>query len=540
MSQKIIALSGHVASGKTALATSLRARYAMQLVKTRSLIQQETGAALERLALQKAGARLDQKTGGRWLGRAISRLLLAGDLERSGDVIVDSCRRQDQIDGIREAFGASRVIHLHLVAPDEELKRRYQSRGSRIAELPTYDDVRADPTEAQVRSLADSADIVIDTVRCTQSDVVVRAAARLGLYGRSYERLVDVLVGGQWGSEGKGHLASYLSSEYDVLVRVGGPNAGHKVFRRGETAITYYHLPSGTREGDAKIVLGPGAVLNVDKVLKEAADAELTPERLFIDPQAMTIEAEDVAFENAELTDIGSTKQGVGKATSRKVLRTAAQPLVRLAREIDDLQPFLRETRDVLDESFRRGHRVFLEGTQGTGLSLHHGTYPYVTSRDTTVSGCLAEAGIAPSRVNRTIMLVRSYPIRVGGSEHSGDMGREVSKAEIARRSGINYRKLLATERTSTTDRPRRIAEFNWTLLREAASLNGPTDVALSFADYIDAKNKTARRFEQLTPDTIRFVEEVERVVTAPVSLIVTDFRESALSVIDRRKWGGR
>jgi len=93
----------------------------------------------------------------------------------------------------------------------------------------------------------------------------------------------------------------------------------------------------------------------------------------------------------------------------------------------------------------------------------------------------------------------------------------------------------MKNERTSTTNRERRVGEFDWVLLRQAASLNAPTDIALTFADYIAAENAHARRYDQLTLDTIRFIEEVERVAAAPVSLISTrfDFR----SIIDRRSW---
>ena len=390
-----------------------------------------------------------------------------------------------------------------------------------------------------MESLRKIADIVIDTHRCTAIDVLIRATSHLGLFGRGYTPAVDVLVGGQWGSEGKGHVASYLAQEYDVLVRVGGPNAGHTVYRTSKP-ITHYQLPSGTRECEALIVIGPGAVLNVTTLSKEIMDAEFSTDRLRIDPQAMIIESADIEFEDAQLIDIGSTKQGVGAATARKILRTAANPQVRLARDIPELEPYIDKTWKVLDEAYRQGDKVLLEGTQGTGLSLHHGDYPYVTSRDTTVSGCLAEAGIAPSRVRRTIMVVRTYPIRVGGKEHSGPMGSKLSFAELARRSGHSVTSLQKAERTSTTGRPRRLSEFNWLLLRHSASLNGPTDIALSFADYICKGNEQARRFEQLTSETINFVEEVERVACAPVSLIVTRFKHSSRSIIDRRHWGER
>jgi adenylosuccinate synthase len=230
---------------------------------------------------------------------------------------------------------------------------------------------------------------------------------------------------------------------------------------------------------------------------------------------------------------VGSTGQGVGAATSRKILRTAADPAVQLAKDTPLLATFIKPTLEVLETAFSVGARIFLEGTQGTGLSLHHGTYPYVTSRETSSSGCLAEAGIAPGRLRKTVMAIRTYPIRVGGN--SGPMQNEQSWQTISERSGIPLEELLKAERTTTTNRERRVAEFDWALLRKAASLNGPTDIALTFADYITIKNRRARRFEQLTEPTLRFIEEIERVASAPVSMITTRF--DARSIIDRRAW---
>jgi adenylosuccinate synthase len=114
-------------------------------------------------------------------------------------------------------------------------------------------------------------------------------------------------------------------------------------------------------------------------------------------------------------------------------------------------------------------------------------------------------------------------------------MSQELKLEEIAARSDIPLDELVKTERTSTTNRERRIGEFDWELLRKAASLNAPTDIALSFADYLSIRNRQARRFEQLTEGTIRFIEEVERVAAAPVSLISTQFHHR--SIIDRRSW---
>ena len=478
--RRVIALSGSVSSGKSTLAKSLADRFPkIHIFKTRELIREVLVSELERGSLQNAGELLDKRTGGNWVAQELAKKKLG--LPDDTSAIVDSIRIKSQVAELRKAFG-NRVVHVHLTAPPEELHQRYRNRQSNIKELSSYEDVKANATEQQVESLKEIADIVIGTHRCTENDVLVRAASHLGLFERGYTPVVDVLVGGQWGSEGKGHIASYLAQEYDVLVRVGGPNAGHTVYRTGDP-FTYYHLPSGTQECQALIVIGPGAVLNEHKLRQEIKEANFSTDRLRIDPQAMVIEDADIKAENAQLIDIGSTKQGVGAATARKILRTAANPPVRLAREIPELESYIAKMWEVLDEAYRQGNKVLLEGTQGTGLSLHHGDYPYVTSRDTTVSGCIAEAGVAPSRVRRTIMVVRTYPIRVGGEEPSGPMGIKLFFTELARRSGHSAASLRKAERTSTTNRPRRIAEFNWLLLRQSASINGPTDIALSFAD---------------------------------------------------------
>jgi adenylosuccinate synthase len=541
--KRLILLSGPVSSGKTTLARSLVDHFGVRQIKTRLLIVAATNAPDDRAALQAAGEQLDAADNGKWLADAVAREAEA--LEDDAEAVVDSVRIAGQIDAIRSEFG-TRVLHVHITGDETELEVRYEERkrlGAAGRELPTYAQVRENPTEHQVGELEKIADVVVDTNRCTAEDVLVRVASHLGYYGRGTQRLVDVLVGGQWGSEGKGHIASYLAPEYSVLVRVGGPNAGHKVYRHDDQIHAFYHLPSGTLHApEADIVLGPGAVVYVPKLLQEIADAKVTADRLSIDPQAMIIEDADREFESTTLkTTIASTGQGVGAATARKVLRGAypGGPAVRLARDVPDLAPYCRQTRPILDRVFRQGKRVFLEGTQGTGLSLHHGDYKWVTSRDTTVSGCLADAGIAPSRVRRIVMVCRTYPIRVQNpdtpGEHSGDMGKEISWNVVADRSNIPIADFQSTEKTTTTNRDRRVAEFSWALLRHATSLNGPTDIALSFADYIDIANKDARRFEQLTSETIQFIEEVERVSSAPVSLISTRFEKR--SIIDRRRW---
>jgi adenylosuccinate synthase len=224
---------------------------------------------------------------------------------------------------------------------------------------------------------------------------------------------------------------------------------------------------------------------------------------------------------------------------------------VRLARDIPELARYIGSTAEHLERAYRAGHSILLEGTQGSALSLYHGQYPYVTSRDTNVAGCLAEAGISPSRVRKILMVVRTTPIRVANPDGdegniSGNLKHETDFTTIATRAGLNPDEVNASEKTSTTGRNRRVGWFEWDQFRKACDLNAPTDIVLTFIDYLDKANQDARRFEQLNVDTIKFIEELERVAQAPVSLINTrfpkkegDFRDLR-SIIDRRNWTAR
>jgi adenylosuccinate synthase len=536
VAKQIVLLSGRIVTGKSTLSSELSRRFDTKTIKTNALIEKRAGKiAAERGAMQRFGEKLDKSTKGTWLVEDLAREM--EQYPEDAVIVVDAVRILNQIEAIRGAYGR-RVVHIHLDANIDELSRRYEIRkkeGAKLQEFASYADLSRNKTEAGIDALAEPADVVIKTDRSTSKDVVVRAAAHLGLLAGEPERIVDVLVGGQYGSEGKGHICYHLASEYDLLVRVGGPNAGHTVFESPKP-YKHYQLPSGTRTAHAaRLLIGPGAVLNVEKLLREIADCEISCDRLSIDPQAMVINERDQKREQDTIVaTIGSTGQGVGAATARKIMRGSD---VRLARDTPQLKPYLREAREVLDRFFRERKRIFLEGTQGTGLSLHHGFYPHVTSRETSVAGCLADAGISPSRVRKVIICCRSYPIRVESptNKTSGWMSKEISWAEVAKRSGIPVEELEEKERTTTTHRGRRVGEFDWDLFQRAVTLNAPTDVALTFVDYITVKNRKARRFEQLSAETINFVEELERVACAPVSLISTRF--DSRSIIDRRAW---
>lgn len=535
---RIVLISGPICSGKSALVRKLQKQHGAEVVKTKDLILKKLPRTKpERLPLQRAGQRLDKADKGAWVAEALQQTIDETTSGRTpgGLFVVDSVRIRGQIDAIRKAYGTE-VHHIHLTATEDELKTRYEKRKRQEDADVDYDTLKKNRTEKKIEELEPLADIVVHTDKCSKEAVLVRATALLNLYPRSNEALVDVLIGGQYGSEGKGNIVGHIAPEYDLLVRVGGPNAGHQVYAE-PTPEKYYHLPSGTgRAPKARLLLGPGAVINPQKLLGEIATHQVSADRLIIDEQAMIISEEDIREEEKRFSNISSTAQGVGIASARKMTGRSDYKIGKtlfLAKDHPDLEPYIGSARKVLADATVDGLRILLEGTQGTSLSLHHGKYPHVTTRDTTVSGCLADAGISPSNVRKIIMVCRTFPIRVGGP--SGPMDFEVTLEEIHNRSGIPIEELEKTETTTTTQKQRRIAEFDWEQFKDSVQLNGPTDIALTFVDYFDIKNRTAFRFEQLNTETIRFVEEVERVSGRPVSLLSTDFNWR--NVIDRRTW---
>ncbi|MFC7049589.1 adenylosuccinate synthetase [Emcibacter nanhaiensis] len=534
---KLIIISGEIACGKSQLAKDLRDATGFPVVKTSDLIlQQKPRTKKERTALQRAGNKLDNETGFAWIADAVGRLRRKPEYDLP--IILDGVRKQGQIEALQKSFGHRHLKHVHLRADFQVRKERFVSRERDTDRGVDFDRISRNTSEKGVSKLEHVADIVVDTDRFTGNGVFSHVYSRLNLVSRSSDQLVDVLIGGQLGSEGKGNIADYLSPEYGILMRVGGPNAGHKIYE--DPPYTHRSLPCGCRRNEkAKILIGPGAVVNPQGLLKEIRECEISPDRLTIDENVAIISQEDIDWEEQFLKKgIGSTAQGVGAAASRRIRnRFRDEKVCKLAKNLGeicpDLLPYVGPTYKHLEKAYAEGHKILLEGTQGTGLSLYHGEYPSVTSRDTTVSGCLAEAGIGPRRVRKIVLVCRTYPIRVGGN--SGGMDKETTWEVIAERSGNDLQQLRSSEVGSVSGNPRRVCEFDWSLLRKACHLNSPTDIALTFVDHIDIKNANAARFEQLTKETINFIEAVESVSGVPCSLIANKFDFKC--VIDRRRW---
>lgn len=300
---------------------------------------------------------------------------------------------------------------------------------------------------------------------------------------------LTVLVGGQYGSEGKGAIAAHVAGDYDVHVRVGSPNAGHTIWWNGERHVMQT-IPCGWINPRAKIVIGRGALVNMRLLMQELEHIEQYyphfRERLFIDAQAGVLDERFHEMEGGTEGEmhrrIGSTGEGVGPARMARISRDPEQ--FRLVRDVADeygLQDVLYEDTPTLLASLQdTGHCVLIEGTQGSGLSLYHSFWPYCTSVDTNAAGIIAEVGIAPARVTDVLMVCRTYPIRVAGN--SGPMQGEITWEELSERTGQD----LVPERTTVTHKVRRIAEWDDELFERSCLLNAPTEIALTFCDYVD------------------------------------------------------
>lgn len=437
--RKIILISGHTCNGKSALAKLLVQRFEFSRFKTSEHISQnekKRGFETARQDLKDLGDKSDEETNHRWLIDAVAEA--ADKLPPRTPVVVDSIRKAEQLELFRQQVEFE-VTHVHLYATRATLDRRFKDRQKKRGTPESAKEMDLIKSEQDIAVFKKDADVRVFTDRTDTEDTFVRVAAYLGLYPPPDRKCVDVLIGGQYGSEGKGQVAAYLAKEYDVLMRVGGPNAGHKAAREAGK-YTYHSLPSGCRESTSDVLIGPGATIHVKEFLQELEECGIAPERLYLDPNVMIITDEDRTDEGAMKEAIGSTARGGGAATARRIMgRLGSEDTTKLARDFDELVTFVKPVQPRLQQACSLGERVLLEGTQGCHLSLYHGLYPHVTSRDTNVAGCLSEAGISPARVNRILMVVRFTPIRVQSPEKgsSGRLKHETDFQTIASESGI-------------------------------------------------------------------------------------------------------
>lgn len=324
---------------------------------------------------------------------------------------------------------------------------------------------------------------------------------------------VTVVVGGQFGSEGKGKVSHYLAKHMGATaaVRVGGPNSGHTVVGVNGEKIIFRQLPTASILPHVVCVLPAGSYIDKEVLSREVQVTRLGPERLLIDPNAVVIGDLERGEEEARLLGerIASTLTGTGAAVTKRANRLRD---VCLAYEDPQIARYVQPVAPVMRSMLDRGRRIIIEGTQGYGLSvLHSQYYPFTTSRDTTAAAFVSETGLSPLDVDDVVLVIRAFPIRVGGN--SGPLPKEISWDVLTKESGS---KRLLVEFTSVTKRERRVARFDPEVVRQAIACNKPSRIALNHLDYVDKKHIA----DSPSSKMLNFAKGVETAIGRPIDLI--------------------
>jgi adenylosuccinate synthase len=337
---------------------------------------------------------------------------------------------------------------------------------------------------------------------------------------------VVVVIGAQWGDEGKGKVVDLLAERFDVVARYqGGHNAGHSV-KVGERSYALHLIPSGIIHPGKTCVLGNGMVIDPIAFFAEAdrlsaQGLQVTPERVKVSARAHLIlpyhrALDHTSEERLGNEKVGTTLRGIGPAYEDKAGRRgirvadAVNPELlrsRIERNIEDanlvicayrgttldakqvfeeiaplaerLEPFITDTTAYLNNAVREGRSVLVEGAQATLLDVDHGTYPFVTSSSTTSGGACSGLGLAPQKISGVLGIVRTYTTRVGEGPFPTEMLEgEAEIGQLIRERGHEY--------GVSTGRPRRCGWFDAFATRYAAEINGFDNVALTKLDILD------------------------------------------------------
>ncbi|GAB1422482.1 adenylosuccinate synthase [Anaerolineales bacterium] len=338
---------------------------------------------------------------------------------------------------------------------------------------------------------------------------------------------VTIVVGTQWGDEGKGRVVDWIASQSEWVARyAGGDNAGHTV-AVGDIVYKMHLVPSGVLHKDSKALLGNGMVINPVNLVKEienlrAQHVTISPQNLWISSRAhMILPAhieQDRMKEAARGEEaIGTTLRGIGPAylakAERKGLRMGdmldveefAEKLrgaLSIENEILEpagygvdieksvqlyvdaahfLKPFIHDTSSLLHQEIQSGAKIVCEGAQGTLLDIDHGSYPFVTSSSPTVGGALTGLGISPFAIDRVVGVAKAFSTRVGGGPMPTELDDRDPIAQRLRGTGANF----WDEYGTTTGRPRRTGWLDGVMLRYAAHINGLTDIVITKLDIL-------------------------------------------------------
>lgn len=375
---------------------------------------------------------------------------------------------------------------------------------------------------------------------------------------------IVALVGAQYGSEGKGAIASKIADDFDVHVRTGAPNAGHTFYFDGPlpedghesdlgpvTPIRIKHvarsIPCGWTNKNAHICIGAGGLIDVDLLIDEVHQIESygvdLRSRLMVDSACGVIDPiRHHEFEGGVSGEahalIGSTGEGVGPARMARIARGTfghGQSWAKFynvgSEEVADRlqQEGIKVVNNLsltLNSWAMSGSSILLEGTQGSGLSLVHGPWPYCTSTDTNAAQLCVDSGLSPRHLASVLLVARTYPIRVAGN--SGPMYKELDGFHVL---GVE------PETTTVTKKVRRIGEWDDVLFHKAAYMNGPgAGVALTFADYIDPAVAGCTEWDDLTTPIKRFIQSLEQLHEVRVIYVGTG--PDSVCVHPKARWG--
>ena len=367
-----------------------------------------------------------------------------------------------------------------------------------------------------------------------------------------------ILVGAQWGDEGKGKIIDFLTEQADIVVRSqGGNNAGHTVIH-GSTKYILHLIPSGILRGGKTCVIGNGVVIDPIALVKEIEG--LRAKKIKIGKNLLISDCAHIVFPYHRLLDehrehskgdhkIGTTKRGIGPAYGDKAARVGLrmsdlmQPAIfsaKLDQRIRDnnsvlrafgekpirfsdvnaaylragaqLKPFVTNTVVFLHDALKHGREILFEGAQGTFLDIDHGTYPYVTSSNTTAGGACTGSGVPPHRMDRVVGVMKAYTTRVGEGPlptENESVGRMLH--EMGREFG------------ATTGRARRCGWFDAVATRYATMINGIDDLAVTNLDGLDqldeikvcVRYKLGGRTLDVPPSDVLQLEKVKPVYIA-------------------------
>ena len=329
-----------------------------------------------------------------------------------------------------------------------------------------------------------------------------------------------VTIGGFYGDEGKGKIIAYLAinDNYSVAARGGvGPNAGH-TFVQNNREYKVRMLPSAVINKNTQLLIGAGVLVEPNILIKEVNEFNAV-DRTFVDFQCGIIEQDHQDRDRKDdhlKSIIGTTGTGTGPANADRSLRK-----LRLAKDIPDIALYLEDVSNSINYSIDNKENVLIEGTQGTFLSLYHGMYPFVTSKDVTASAICSDVGVGPKKIDDVLIVFKSYITRVG----EGPLAKEIDAEEAKEKNWLEF--------GSVTGRQRRAAPFDIGLAKKSIQINSANQIALTKLDIIFPQCKGIREYSKLANEAKKFIETIESETGIPVTIIGTGAEIN--DTIDRR-----